>query len=137
MDAASIPESEFRAYAVELAVGNLSQKDPDAAESWLLVLAPDLARDAGLRELADSLLKHTGGNTTDPERAFRLSGQIEHPVIRSDWVEKSLRELIGSNPARSLELIPESGLPAEIRESLNESALKSLKSRGRRLKQRR
>lgn len=133
----AIPESEFRAYAVEQTVRHFPEEKRDEAEQWLLGLAPDLARDAGLRELADSVLKHTGRAPTDPERAFRLSRQIEHPVIQAEWVEKSLRELNGSNPARTLELVSESGLPAELQTSLRESALLSIEMRERMFKKKR
>lgn len=134
---AAIPESEFRAYAVEQSVRHFPEEKRDEAEQWLLGLAPDLARDAGLRELADSFLKHTGRVPTDPERAFRLSRQIEHPVIQTEWVEKSLRELNGSNPARTLELVSGSGLPAELQTSLREHALRNIEERERMSRRRR
>lgn len=134
---AAIPESEFRVYSVEQSVRLFPEEKRDEAEQWLLGLAPDLARDAGLRELADSFLKHTGRAPTDPARAFHLSRQIGHPVIQSEWVEKSLRDLNGNNPARTLELISESGLPAELQTSLRENALRNIEERERMSRRRR
>jgi len=129
---AAIPESEFRAYAVELTVRDLCPQDPDAAEQWLLGLEPDLARDAGLRELANDFLVYRGTPQIDGvrrERAVRLFQQVEDPVIRAEGLETSLRKLGERDPDRALELIDGSGLPDEITAGLQTQARNSLENR--------
>jgi hypothetical protein len=129
---AAIPESEFRAYAVEQSVRHFPEEKRDEAEQWLLGLAPDLARDAGLRELANDFLVYRGTPQIDGvryERAVRLFQQVANPVIRTDGLESSLRQLSTHEPARALELIAESGLPDEIAARLETFAQNSLENR--------
>jgi hypothetical protein len=129
---AAIPESEFRAYAVEQTVRHFPEEKRDEAEQWLLGLAPDLARDAGLRELANDLLVYRGTPQIDGvryERAVRLFQQVANPVIRADGLESSLRKLSTHEPARALELIAESGLPDEIAARVETFAQNSLENR--------
>lgn len=129
---AAIPESEFRAYAVEQTVRHFPEEKRDEAEQWLLGLAPDLARDAGLRELANDFLVYRGTPQIDGvryERAVRLFQQVANPVIRADGLESSLRKLSTHEPARALELIAESGLPDEIAARLETFARNALENR--------
>jgi len=129
---AAIPESEFRVYAVEQSARHFPEEKRDEAEKWLLGLAPDLARDAGLRELANDFLVYRGTPQIDGvryERAVRLFQQVANPVIRADGLESSLRKLSTHEPARALELIAESGLPDEIAARLETFAQNSLENR--------
>jgi hypothetical protein len=129
---AAIPESEFRVYAVEQSVRQFPEEKRDEAEQWLLGLAPDLARDAGLRELANDFLVYRGTPQIDGvryERAVRLFQQVANPVVRGDGLESSLRKLSTHEPARALELIAESGLPDEIAARLETFARNALENR--------
>lgn len=115
----SMPSGEFRAYAVETVVEDWIRENPTSVTAWLDSLGPGFETDVGRRVAADHL------SSRDPEAAYHHARTINHPVMREEWVEKSMRSLL-RQPERVMALLPESGLPPEVQEKIGKEARDAL-----------
>lgn len=115
----SMPSGEFRAYAVETVIEDWIRQNPNSATAWLDSLGPGFETDVGRRVASDRL------SSRDPEAAYYQARAINHPVMREEWVEKSMRSLL-RQPERVIALLPKSGLPPETQERIEKEARAAL-----------
>jgi hypothetical protein len=111
-----MPSGEFRGYAVELITQGLWLKDPNSAEQWVDQLAEGFEKDIGRRNIASVAV------ISYPERAYSQAIAMRNPVMREEWVERSLRFIAIRDPTLALELLPDAGLPPEIAAEIRKSA---------------
>lgn len=115
----SMPSGEFRAYAVETVVEDWIRENPASVTAWLDSLGPGFETDVGRRVASDRL------SSRDPEAAYYQARAINHPVMREEWVEKSMRSLL-RQPERVIALLPKSGLPPETQGRIEKEARAAL-----------
>jgi hypothetical protein len=118
----TMPSGEFRAYAVETVVEDWIRQNPDSTTAWLDSLGPGFETDVGRRVAAGHL------SSQAPEAAYHQARAISHPVMRDEWVQKSLRSLL-RHPDRVIALLPESGLPPDLQEKIEKEAHAALVQR--------
>ena len=105
----SLPNSEFRRYAVERVATDWLESSPEQAVKWINQMPQGIDKDIGKREIATTF-RHR-----NPKRAYFNANAISHPVIRDEALEKVFEVWFRQDAEAATEYLNKANLPAERR----------------------
>ncbi len=89
----SLPDIEFRRFAIERIAVDWLARSPEQAIKWFSQMPRGIDKDIGRREIASTF------RFQNPNRAFAHAVEIDHPVIRRDTIASVLNAWEKKDPA--------------------------------------
>lgn len=111
----SLPDSEFRRYAVERVARDWLKNSPESAAKWINQMPRGIDRDIGKREIAETFRQR------NPRRSFLNANAIDHPVMRDEALERVFGLWFRKNPTEAAEYLNDANIPPQRKADLRAS----------------